>query len=117
MHNYEGYSHSQVMESIREISRLGPVAKLKVARERLYAERDRQSYIKQNPSDIIETDFTKADELEYALRINSLANSLRRSWKDYKSIEHDDYGLIDYTEDYLESYMTKKYQDKNKKTY
>lgn len=115
MHKYEGYSDQQVLETLRELTKLGPVAKLKVAREQALAEKSRQSYIKQNPSDIIETDFTQANELEYALRINALANKLEKDWKGYEETEHDDFGLIDYTEYQLSEYMKEKYQEAKKK--
>ena len=115
MHKFEGYSDQQVLESLREVTKLGPVAKLKVARERALAEKSRQSYIKQNPSDIIETDFTRANELESKLRFTSLENSMEKDWKGYEELEHDGLGLSEYAESYLTQYMEQKYKDTMKK--
>ena len=92
---------AEVLEKLRELTNLGPIAKLKLQRARRSAEKFRDLYIKENPSDQIGVDYSTANDLEYELRMNSLRNSMAKSWKEYLDYENDGLGLEEYVSDYL----------------
>ncbi len=95
------------LDVLRQSTVLGPIDKAKVLLARRNAEKFREYYIKQNPSDIIEVDYSVADELELNLRFLVLERYLERSWKNYSNMENDGYSLIEYTEDYIKQQVEK----------
>lgn len=98
------------LESLREITRLNPIDFFRVQQARRQAEKFRELYIKENPSDIIGVDYSVADDLEYSLRFRQLERNVEKSWKSYLGLENDGYGLAQYAEDFLLQHMNEKGQ-------
>ena len=96
------------LETLREIEKLNPINFLRVAKARMEAEKLRELYIKENPSDIIETDFSVAEDLEYELLFNQLRRRVTKDWKDYIKLEQDGFGLDEYIEEVINSYKNNK---------
>ncbi len=105
------YSFEEQLEILREETKLNPIDYLKVLKERKAAEQSRDVYIKYEPNDIIGTDYSKANALEYNLRMRALENMLEPSWRDYLRVENDGYGLSDYARSYLNQQLAAKNQE------
>ena len=98
----------EVLKSLREITRLGPIAEFKILRARKSAEKYRELYMKDNPSDEISVDYSTVNDLEYQLRIDSLKRKLEKTWLSYLSYENDGIGLDEFVSDYLVQYLNDK---------
>ena len=93
--------NKEELEFLRNNTTLNPIDSAKVIIARRRADKIRDDYIKFNPTNIIEVDYSIADELEYQLRKNAWMKSCEKSWKEYIRIENDGYGLIEFAEDQL----------------
>ena len=102
------FSQDDMLMALREFVKLNPLDYVRVKRARKQAEAFRELYIRENPSDIIGVDYSVADDLEYQLRLAALERSLEKEWRAYLAVEHDGYGLRDYTMDALEQYLQSK---------
>lgn len=89
------------LEFLRENTKLGPIASLKVQKARKDAYEYRDLYMKYEPNDLIEVDFSTADELEYQLRFKAWEKSLERNWKQYG----DGLGLSEFAEIVLQQHL------------
>lgn len=98
------------LDALREITKLGPIAYVKVLKARKDAEVLRDFYIKSEPNDIIEVDYSSANDLEYSLRKRALERKVERDWLDYLATENDGYGLSEYADDVLKEHMKSKKQ-------
>lgn len=90
--------NNEELDFLRKNTRLNPIAATKVLIARKQAEKYRDVYIRYNPTDIIEVDYSVADELEYELRKSVWMKLCEKAWKEYSKMENDDYGLIDFAE-------------------
>ena len=98
----------KILEALREITTLGPIAKLKLERARKSAERYTDLYRKLNPSDEIGVDYSEANDFEFQLRKEALERKLEREWSKYLEVENDGIGLEEYAMGYLEEYLNNK---------
>ncbi len=96
------------LDALRDMVKLNPFDYFRVQRARRQAEKFRDLYIKENPSDIIGVDYTIADDLEHSLRFRALERRVEKSWRDYLKVERDGYGLNDYARDVLNEFMKSK---------
>jgi len=93
---------SKELRILREVVKLNPIDSLRVLRARKQAEYLRELYVKQNPTDIIEVDYSLADDLEYSLRFSALERSMENDFKKYIALENDGLGLCEYVQSYLD---------------
>ena len=98
------------LESLREMTTLNPFDYFRVKNARWQAERFRDIYISENQSDIIETDYSVADDLEYFLRFRQWERDVKSAWLKYLGLENDRYGLSEFAEDSLLKHMNEKGQ-------
>ena len=98
----------EVLEALREITKLGPVAQAKLSWSRKKDEKFTELYRRENPSDEIGVDYSNSDVLEYHLRMEALSKGLERSWASYINYEKDGLGLEEYVSDYLVTYLNNK---------
>jgi hypothetical protein len=98
-------SQRDKLMALRNMVKLNPIDFLKVKRACVQAEKFRDLYIKENPSDIIGVDYSIAEDLEYQLRLSTLERSMEREWRSYLDVEHDGLGLREYALGYLDQYM------------
>ena len=95
------------LESLRQLEKLNPINYIRVAKAKMDAEKLKELYIKQNPGDIIETDFSVAEDLEYELLFSQLRKSVMKEWKEYIDLEKDGFGLDEYTEEVIKSFNSR----------
>ena len=95
----------EVLEGLREITKLNPIAEFKILRARRQADKFIDIYRKLNPGDEMSVDYSVANDLEYELRMEALSRSLEKGWAQYIALENDGLGLEDYVSDYLVNYM------------
>ncbi len=105
----------EVVEGLREITKLDPIASLKVLRARKAADNFVDLYRKYEPHDEIGADYTDANNLEYELRVKALSRKLEKSWIEYLRTENDGLGLEDYVSDYLTNYLNERNIKKGRK--
>lgn len=98
------------LESLRKMTKLNLIDYFRVRRARKQAERLRDCYIKLNPSDIIEVDYSVANDLETSLRFGQLMRDVEKAWKRYSELEHDGCGLSEFAEGFLKQQMNEKGQ-------
>ena len=68
------------LEFLRQNTKLGPISLLKIQNIKNQSEKYRKWYLK-NERELLESDYSMADELEYELRTKAWENSLSRIWK------------------------------------
>ncbi len=100
------------LEILRNLTTLNPLDALKVSKARKAAEKFRDVYIRENPSDVIGVDYTEANSIEYSLRFHTLEKNLTKDWQNYLKVEADGIGLREYTEDILNSRLEELHQNK-----
>ena len=90
---------------LRELVVLNPIDKLRVLHARSLSEKYRNFYNMYNPNDIIETDYSVADDLEYTLRYKTFVKKLEKDFISYLNLEKDGYGLEEHAESVLNNYI------------
>ena len=107
MMNIDDYYAKQKerLKYLRELVILNPIDKMRVLHARSYSEKYRAFYNKINPNDVIETDYSVADDLEYTLRYKSFVKKLEKDFVGYLNLEKDGYGLEEYAENTLNNYI------------
>ena len=103
------------LDVLRKNTNLDLISEAKILLSKRRAEKQREIYIKQNPNDIIEVDYSDALELEYQLRKNAWVKSCEKAWMNYIKVENDGYGLFEYAEDNLERLIQEE-KEKNTKS-
>ena len=96
------------LKALREMTRLDPIAYVKVLRARREAENLRDVYARYEPSDKVAVDYSDANDLEYMLRKRSLERSVQSDWLDYLRVEHDGYGLSEFADDCIRTHIAQK---------
>lgn len=99
---YDERAFMEELTTLRDMTKLNPIEYFKVYRARKQAEQLRDVYIKYEPNDVIGTDYSVANDLEYGFRMDALCRSVEEDWKKYISIENDGYGLFEYANDVLQ---------------
>ena len=84
------------LDVLRKNTNLDLISEAKILLSKRRAEKQREIYIKQNPNDIIEVDYSDALELEYQLRKNAWVKSCEKAWMNYIKIENDGCGLFEF---------------------
>ena len=83
MQEFDTTSFSQEeLTFLRGNTKLGPISLLKINKAKKNAELYRK-YILETEHELIEIDYSDADELEFELRLRSWENGLSRTWKQY----------------------------------
>lgn len=90
------------LEYLRNNTFLGPIAIFKIARAKKQIDEFRKWY-NERENEIIDADYSIADELEYELRFNSLQNSVAKMWSQYG----DGLGLAEFTDMVIEQNIQK----------
>lgn len=91
------------LEFLRANTFLGPIAMLKIAKVKAEIEKSRKWYLKME-GELLESDYTIADELEYELRQRAWENKLASLWKKHQ----DGLGLTEFAEMVMEQQMEKR---------
>jgi len=74
-----------VLNYLRENTNLNPIDLLKIKKEVIIAKKNRDFYNKNEPNDLIEIDYTIAEQLEYQFRLTAFERSVEKLW-----LEHGD---------------------------
>lgn len=90
------------LEFLRKNTMLGPIALLRIAKAKKDADRFRQWY-KEKEGELLEADYTIADQLEYEMRFNAYQNSVGPLW----SKHGDGLDLRDFTELVMDQAMNR----------
>ena len=88
------------LEYLRNETVLGPVAMYKVNRAKKLAENFRNIY-QQYEGEVVSTDYSVADELEYEMRFNAYCNKLSKDWLQYG----DGLGLQEFAENCMAQHI------------
>lgn len=102
------------LEALRVLVKLSPIDYLRVLNAKNQAEHIRNLTAKFYPNDSIDTDYTIANDLEYALRLNTFMRKSQKSFYDYQKIENECFGLEDYTIDYIDTFVEENKKEKRK---
>ena len=84
--------NKETLEFLRANTTLGPIALLKIIKLKREIDKAREWYFKLE-GELLEADYTAADELEYELRLRVWENICAQTWKQIP----DDIGLYDYS--------------------
>ena len=84
----------KVLEYLRKNTILGPIARLKIEKAKLDAEKIRKYYLEVE-HELVELDTATADALEYTFRMNAMERKMTSLWTKYG----DGLGLTEFTED------------------
>lgn len=96
-----------ILNYLRENTSLSPIEVLKVKREQITAENNRKFYMKYEPSDLIEADYTVADQLEYNLRLKAFKHSVEKLWLEYGDGQDFDEFVITMIKENMNNYSPK----------
>ena len=107
------YEKEELLEALRELTTLGPIAQIKIKKAHLLANKLAIKNKKANPYKKIDVDYSLINNLEIQLRMVELAKSLKNLWEKYTKVGEYTSGLSDYVSDYLNQYIDNK---KNEKT-
>ncbi len=88
------------LEFLRKTTFLGPIAMFRIARAKKQADKFREWY-REREGELLEADYSIADELEYEIRFNAYQNSMAKLWSQYG----DGLGLQEFAEMTMEQNM------------
>ena len=101
MYEYESKElDREKLEYLRKNTFLGPIAMFKIARAKKQVD-DFRKWYQQREGELLEADYTIADELEYELRFIAFQNGLGKQWKQ----NEDGLSLYEFAEMVMEQNM------------
>lgn len=71
---------NNILNYLRNNTKLSPIDLLKIHKEEVIAKNNRDYYMKENPNDLIEIDYTASVQLEYILRLKAFEHSVEKLW-------------------------------------
>ena len=110
------YGIEEKLEALRELTKLGPIAQIRMKKAYLIAKKEAIKNKQANLTKTVEIDYNLVNNLELQLRMVELAKSLTPLWKKYVAVGEYSSGLSDYINDYLNQYIDKKIEEKATKT-
>ncbi len=110
------YDKEEILDALRELTKLGPIARIKIKRANLLAKKEAIKNKQEKPNEELRIDYSIANDLELQLRMVELASSLTNIWQNFVSIGEYRSGLSDYVRDYLNEYIDDKKKENPTKT-